>query len=367
MTNRVGQQLGNYRLTRLLGDGGFAEVYLGEHKELGTQAAIKVLKASLPASEVQNFRTEATTIAKLIHPHIVRVFDFGISGNTPFMVMDYAPNGTLEQQHPTGTPVPLNTIVSYVKQVAEALQYAHNTKIIHRDVKPGNMLIGQRNEILLSDFGIAVIAHSTHSMIMQDKAGTLAYMAPEQLQGQPVVASDQYALGIVVYAWLCGEVPFHGTVLEMLTQHLSVAPPPLHPKVPTISATVEQVVLKALAKDPKQRYPSVQEFAQALEQSNKLGQATTIIPPSGPSPSPQLAPTQPAVPPLSRGDLLCTYQGYSGKVTTIAWSPDGHYIASQGEDHHVQVWNVTDGNMIFAYPNSSTKSSPSLLEGYSLL
>src|SRR2546425_9856076 len=131
MTNLVGQQFGKYRLTRFLDDGGFAEVYLGEHKELGTQAAIKVLKTSLPQTEEKKFRTEATTIAKLIHPHIVRVFDFGVRGTIPFMVMDYAPNGTLRQLHPSGTQVSLNTIVSYVKQVAEALQYAHDSKIIH--------------------------------------------------------------------------------------------------------------------------------------------------------------------------------------------------------------------------------------------
>src|SRR5579884_2051284 len=119
MTSLVGQQFGNYRLVRFLGDGGFAEVYLGTHKDLGTEAAIKVLKTSLPKTEEKNFRTEATTIAKLIHSHIVRVFDFGVKGTTPFMVMDYAPNGTLEQKHPLGQPVPLTTIIPYVKQVAE--------------------------------------------------------------------------------------------------------------------------------------------------------------------------------------------------------------------------------------------------------
>src|SRR5215472_8344919 len=126
MADRVGQQLGNYQLLSLLGEGGFAEVYLGEHIHLGTQAAIKVLYTQLTSDNVDRFRTEARTIAHLIHPHIIRVLEFGVEGKTPFLVMDYAPNGTLRQHHPKGTRLPLDTIVSYVKQIAETLQYAHD-------------------------------------------------------------------------------------------------------------------------------------------------------------------------------------------------------------------------------------------------
>src|SRR5437667_3426500 len=150
MADRVGQQLGNYQLIRLLGEGGFAEVYLGEHIHLGTQAAIKVLHTQLASEEVDGFRTEARTIARLLHPHIVRVLDFGVEGKTPFLVMDYASNGTLRQRHPKGTPLSLVTIVSYVKQVAPALQYAHDQRLIHRDIKPENMLVGRYNDVLLS-------------------------------------------------------------------------------------------------------------------------------------------------------------------------------------------------------------------------
>ena len=152
MVDRAGQQLGNYTLMRKLGEGGFAEVYLAEHIHLGTQAAIKVLHTQLSADSMDEFRTEARTIARLIHPSIVRVLEFGIEEKTPFLVMDYAPNGTLRQKHPKGVPLPLTTIVSYVKQIASALHYAHEEKLIHRDVKPENMLVGRRDEILLSDF-----------------------------------------------------------------------------------------------------------------------------------------------------------------------------------------------------------------------
>ena len=161
MADRGGQLLGHYQLVRLLGQGGFADVYLGEHLSLRTLAAIKVLNARLVKDDVEEFLKEARTVAHLIHPQIVRIFDFEVQQDTPFLVMDYAPNGTLRQRHPKGTQIALPSIVDYVKQLADALQYAHYQKIIHRDIKPENMLIGRHNEILLSDFGIALIAQST--------------------------------------------------------------------------------------------------------------------------------------------------------------------------------------------------------------
>src|SRR5579864_1804488 len=146
MTDRIGQQLGNYRLTRLLGQGGFADVYLGEQVYLGTNAAIKVLQTRLSnESDLKWFVNDARTIARLSHPNIVRVLDFGVENETPFLVIEYAPNGTLRERHPPGSILPITTIVSYVKQVAAALQYAHDEKLIHRDVKPENMLLVRRN------------------------------------------------------------------------------------------------------------------------------------------------------------------------------------------------------------------------------
>lgn len=265
MTDRLGQQLGNYSLIRLLGEGGFAEVYLGEHIYLKTQAAIKVLQMRLATEDREGFLEEARTIAGLKHPHIIRVLDFGIEASTPFLVMDYAPHGTLRQRHPKGVPLQLPTIVNYVKQVAPALQYAHERKLVHRDVKPENLLLGEDNEVLLSDFGIALVTQSSRYQNTQEVVGTAAYMAPEQLQGKPRPASDQYALGIIVYEWLCGNRPFHGTFTELYSQHLFVPPPPPREKVPTILAAVEQVVLTALEKDPHKRFASMQDFANALE------------------------------------------------------------------------------------------------------
>ncbi len=288
MSNIAGRQLGNYRLTRLLGHGGFAYVYLGEHVYLDTLAAIKVLQVQIGGGEREQFLKEARMIAHLIHPHIIRVLDFGIQGTTPFLVMDYAPNGTLRQRHPNGTRLPLATIVAYVRQVASALQYAHVHHFIHRDVKPGNLLIGPQDDILLSDFGTALIAQHTDSQSTQDTVGTIAYMAPEQIEGKPRPASDQYALGIVVYEWLSGQTPFRGSLTEIIAQHMGAAPPPLHERFPDIPPDVEEAVKIALAKDPSQRFETIQAFARALEeacQSRETAAIFTGTRPSAPQPN----------------------------------------------------------------------------------
>lgn len=265
--DRAGQQLGNYRLIRLLGEGAFAEVYLGEHVHLGRQVAIKVLHTRLVKRDIEKFRNEARTIAALEHPNIVSVIDFGVEYHTPYLVLTYGVHGNLRQRHPKGAQLPLATIVSSVKQVAAALQYAHDEKFIHRDVKPENMLLGKHDEILLSDFGIAVMAQSSRYQNPQDMAGTMTYMAPEQIQGKPRAASDQYSLGIVVYEWLAGKRPFHGSLTELIGQHISVTPPSLSAIVPSLSPAVEAVVMKALAKDPKARFPGIVDFSLALEQA----------------------------------------------------------------------------------------------------
>src|SRR5579859_5469212 len=268
--DRLGQQLGSYRLITHLGRGGFADVYLGQHLRLGTQAALKILNTHIPQEDTQSFQQEAQTIAGLMHPHIVRVLDFDVQQGVPFLVMDYASSGSLRRLHPKGQVLPLTTIVSYVRQIADALQCAHDRKLIHRDVKPENMLVGRQQEVLLSDFGIATIAHNTSSQSVEAMAGTVPYMAPEQVEGKPRVASDQYALAITVYEWLCGERPFNGTATEIAMQHALTPPPPLHKKLPTLPPGVEEAVMKALAKDPKERFANVQAFATALEQASQV-------------------------------------------------------------------------------------------------
>lgn len=276
MTDYSGLRLGNYQLERLLGQGGFADVYLGMHVYLKTQVAVKVLQTRLTGEDVDAFLNEARTIANLVHPHIVRVLDFGIEQNLPFLVMDYAPHGTLRLLFPRGVAQPPTKLVPYVKQIASALQYAHERNLVHRDIKPENMLIGRGDEVLLSDFGIATAARSSHSQNVAETAGTVTYMAPEQLAGKPRAASDQYALGIVVYEWLSGSLPFQGTFSEVASQHLFVELPSLRQRIPSTSPALEAVVRQALAKDPHQRFATVAEFASAFERA-------CMLPPSYPS------------------------------------------------------------------------------------
>ena len=285
MSDLVGQQLGSYKLIEKLGVGGFADVYLGEHIYIKNKKdAIKVFKGTFSKPDIEKARTEAQLIYNLAHPHIVKVRDFNVATldgqDIPFLVMDYAPYGSLRKLHPYGTKLSLATIISYVKPIAAALQYAHQyvhdqgEGVIHRDIKPGNILLGENKELLLSDFGNAVIAHSTASMPTQDKTGTWQYMAPEQFVGRPRPASDQYALAAVVYEWLCGEPPFAGPGFDLFNyQHTYVTPPPLGKNV---FPAVEAVVLKALAKDPKERFPSVQDFADELEKAYIEGITTCL-------------------------------------------------------------------------------------------
>ena len=254
-------------------------------------AAVKLLQIQLNRPEdFKAFLNEARTI-RLRHPHIVPLLDFGLSReDQPFLVMEYAAGGTLRDSHAKGSCLPQPTIVSYVQQVASALQYAHEHRVIHRDVKPENMLVRADGSLLLSDFGIATVAHSSHSInLQQGIGGTLPYMAPEQIQGQPRPASDQYALAIVVYEWIAGQRPFEGTTVEIAMQHAMTAPPSLLELVPTLSRDVEQIVLKALAKEPKERFASIEQFAQALQAAIQ----------SPPAPALQNIPIAPALPSIA--------------------------------------------------------------------
>jgi serine/threonine protein kinase len=357
---RVNPQIGNYRLTRFLGKGGYAEVYLGIHIYLQREAAIKILMMALTPADHQAFLDEAQRMAHFYHPHIVRVIDAGDAGGALYLVMEYAPNGTLLDRHPPGSRLSLVTILPYVYQVADALDYAHKERLIHRDIKPGNLLIGAKGEVLLSDFGVAVI-HNTMTNPQQQVAGTVAYMAPEQIEGRAQPASDQYSLAVVVYEWLMGEWPFQGTIPELVSHHLSMPPPSLREKMPELPLAVEQVIHKALSKNPASRFASVGEFAQALDQ------AVTLRPPGKPRVTRQfprvtpfiLSPEEVGLPPeppaparaptRTPGTTLVSYRGHQGPVTVLVWSPDGQRIASGSWDQTVQVWNSATGERCFTY------------------
>ncbi len=273
------------------------------------KAAIKILQTHLlTEAQIAAFQHEAKTVAELTHPHIVRVLDSDLQEGRPFLVLEYAPNGSLQKKHPRGSRVPLDQVVSYVQQVASALEYAHAHKLIHRDVKPENLLVGKQGEILLSDFGIVTLAHATSSMNTEAALGTLAYMAPEQIQGKPRKESDQYALAVTVYLWLTGTLPFGGSSAEIIAQHLGTPAPSLREIRPDLPAAVDLAVLTALVKDPQWRFGSVQAFANALTEACRQAPASAPLSlksqlqaskPATIAPDEQLSRTLPARPALT--------------------------------------------------------------------
>ncbi|MBV9691468.1 MAG: protein kinase, partial [Ktedonobacteraceae bacterium] len=256
------QELGGYRVLRGLGSGGAADVYLCQQTGTNRCFAMKVFRnIAGNESERRQLTKEAGTILSLDHPGIVRLWVCDILYDPPFLIMDYAPNGTLQERHPRGTQLPLEAVIPYINQIVESLEYAHQRHVIHRDLKPSNLLLGKDNEILLSDFGIAIYAHRTLSRTQQLPCGTPGYAAPEQWSGDACLASDQYALAVIVYEWLAGDLPHQG---NPIWQFANLPPPSLPAQVKNRYPNVEAVLQKALCKDPRRRYRTIRNFASAL-------------------------------------------------------------------------------------------------------
>ncbi len=291
MASPLGQRVGNYILQSELGSGSFAQVYLGKHVHLGSLAAIKVLSARLQTAEmVESFNREAKLVKQLQHANIVEVLDYFVLNGLPYLVMEHASGGALSKLHPVGTQVSLTEVIRYAKDIAAGLDYAHGWPqhpVIHRDVKPQNILVGKNGEAQLSDFGIALVKDATiYSPGKKGIGGTPVYMSPEQWNGDARTASDQYALGIMVYQWLEGKPPFAGPTYQAFGhQHCNLRPPRMSQAAWPIPPGVEQVVMKALEKDPDRRFTSAGEFARELEQA---ANSKRISVPIGNTPPPTL-------------------------------------------------------------------------------
>ncbi len=270
MANLVGQSVGRYHILEQLGEGGMAVVYKGFDTRLERNVAIKVILSSQEQDEkfLKRFEREARALAQLSHPNIVKVLDYGDYEGVPYLVMEYIPGGILKQK--ISKPIPWQEAARLLAPIARALEYAHQQKIIHRDIKPANILLTQSGAPMLSDFGIAKLLEREETVSLTGTGvgiGTPDYMAPEQGVGQAVDhRADIYALGIVFYEMVAGRTPYRAdTPMAVIVKKVTEPLPRPKQFISDLPDSVERVLLKALAKEPDDRYAEMGSFATALE------------------------------------------------------------------------------------------------------
>lgn len=281
MSEFIGRNLGPYRITEQLGMGGMATVYKAYQPSMDRYVAIKVLPQHFASDPtfVGRFEQEAKVIAKLENARILPVYDYGQDDGITYIVMRYLEAGTLSERLLPG-PLSLEEIARIIGQIAEGLDYAHKRGVIHRDMKPSNIMLDQSGDVYITDFGISKLVEGTAQFTGSGIIGTPAYISPEQGLGQPVDhRTDIYSLGVVLYQLATNDVPFHAeTPMAVVIKHIH-EPLPLPRSInPALPETVETVILKALAKDPGARYQSCGELASALKRA--IGQAETETMPS---------------------------------------------------------------------------------------
>jgi eukaryotic-like serine/threonine-protein kinase len=254
---------GRYRIERKLGAGGMADVYLAEDQELGRRVAIKILNDRHAADDsfIERFRREAKNAAGLSHPNIVSIYDRGEAEGTYYIAMEYLDGRSLKELIVARGPAPVKIAIDYARQILAAVGFAHKHGIVHRDIKPHNVLVGPEGRLKVTDFGIARSGASQMTEV-GSIIGTAQYLSPEQARGAPVdQTSDLYSVGVVLYEMLTGQVPFTGdTPLEIAMKHLSEVPVPPSELRPEVPHDLDSVVLRALAKDPHERYQSADEM-----------------------------------------------------------------------------------------------------------
>jgi beta-lactam-binding protein with PASTA domain/predicted Ser/Thr protein kinase len=258
---------GRYRIVRKLGSGGMANVYLAEDQELGRRVAIKILNDRHAHDDqfVERFRREAKNAAGLSHPNIVSIYDRGEAEGTYYIAMEYLDGRSLKELIVARGPAPINIAIEYTRQILDALRFAHRNGIVHRDIKPHNVIVDAEGRVKVTDFGIAR-AGTTQMTEVGSIIGTAQYLSPEQARGAPVdQTSDLYSVGIVLYELLTGTVPFSGdSPVEIAMKHISAAPRPPSAHRADIPAELDKIVLRALAKSPEQRFKSAEEMERDL-------------------------------------------------------------------------------------------------------
>jgi formylglycine-generating enzyme required for sulfatase activity/predicted Ser/Thr protein kinase len=272
MEDLIGQTLDRYVIEEELGRGGMAIVYRAYQPQVDREVAVKVLPRPLMHEPgfLSRFEQEAKAIASLTHPHIVPIYDYGEDEGWAYIVMAYLEGGTLADclDEQKGKPLPIEQVAFIITQIALALDYAHRNGIIHRDVKPSNIIFDRDNNAYLSDFGLAKVAEGITNLTGSRIVGTPAYMAPEQSDPEKKVshACDLYALGVVAYEALVGRVPYEGsTPVKQLVAHLTQPVPSARDSNPNLPEQVDAALARALAKDPADRFLSAREMAMALQ------------------------------------------------------------------------------------------------------
>src|ERR687888_500799 len=260
---------GRYRIVRKLGAGGMADVYLAEDQELARRVAIKLPtdRHAADGQFIERFRREAKNAAGLSHPNIVSIYDRGTAEGTYYIAMEYLDGRSLKELIVGRGPAPIKVAVEYTRQILGAIGFAHRHGIVHRDIKPHNVLVSPEGRLKVTDFGIARAGASQMTEV-GSIIGTAQYLSPEQARGSPVdQTSDLYSVGVVLYEMLTGQVPFTGdTPLEIAMKHLSEVPTPPSELRPEVPHDLDLVVLRALAKDPSERYQNAEEMDTDLAQ-----------------------------------------------------------------------------------------------------
>ncbi len=261
-----------YRVVRHLASGGMAAVWEAHDELLDRDVAVKILAPHLGSDERarRRFQREARAAAGLSsHRHVVTIYDVGEHAGRVFMVMEIMRGGTLSDRLKSGRSIEVETVVRWMREAAEALDAADDAGVVHRDIKPGNLLLDGQERLAVADFGIARVAWEDQLTLTGQVLGTAAYISPEQAMGEPATAaSDRYALAVVAYELLTGSRPFEGSHFAAQARaHVEDPPPPPSSRDPELPASVDAVLERALAKDPRDRNPSAAEFADALQRA----------------------------------------------------------------------------------------------------
>jgi len=271
MTDLIGQNLGQYEILGEIAKGGMSTVYRAKQTSMNREVAIKILPASFmhDSTFLDRFYREVDIIAHLQHPHILPVYDFGNFDNMPYIVMAYLSGGTLTDKIKRQGAMELDEVLRITKEIADALDYAHGKGIIHRDFKPGNVLLDDRANTYLADFGLAKLRESDTQITMgAAMLGTPAYMSPEQADGSELTtAADIYSFGVTIFQMLTGRVPFEGNTTGVLIAHATQPVPNMRDIRATLADGTQAVIFRAMAKNPSDRYASAGEMARALKEA----------------------------------------------------------------------------------------------------